>query len=199
MDSPGITVRPIVNMAGHHGFNEVFFNDVRIPRTNLIGELNNGWKNLSVALDLERSGIEWNANARRRLDDVLEFVRRDGQVAHSSDLRAELAQRAIEVEVGRLLCYQVAYLQSVGRTATYESSVAKIYNSELIQNVARTALKALGPFGALSGADQPLEVRPGHDMVDGYLLSVAATIGAGSNEIQRNIVAKALGLPLQPS
>jgi 3-oxocholest-4-en-26-oyl-CoA dehydrogenase alpha subunit len=197
MDSPGITIRPILNMAGHHGFNEVFFDQVRVSESHLIGERDQGWRNLSAALDLERSGIEWNANARRRLDDILEFVRNDRQIRRSPALRYELAQRVIEVETGRLMCYRVAYRQSQGKNLNYEASVAKIFNSELIQRVASTAMKALAAHGIVDGTYGELAVQPSHNILEGYLLSVACTIGAGSNEIQRNILARSLGLPRQ--
>ena len=75
MDTPGITIRPLVNMAGTHEFNEVFFEDVRVPATNLVGEENRGWYNVAVGLDFERSSIGATSNSRRMVDDLVTYLR----------------------------------------------------------------------------------------------------------------------------
>ena len=77
MDTPGVTVRPLINMADGHGFNEVFFEDVRIPQTNVVGEVNRGWYHLAVALDFERSGIGAFAGGRRTVEEITDV--RPGQ------------------------------------------------------------------------------------------------------------------------
>jgi alkylation response protein AidB-like acyl-CoA dehydrogenase len=199
MDTPGITVRPIINMAGQHDFNEVIFDDARIPASSLIGELNTGWRNISAALELERSGIEWVASARRALDHVIGYVRDNPQVsADNPQLRYELAQRVIEAEAGRLLCYRTALLHAQGKSPTYESSASKVYNSELTQRVAQTGMKAYGLYGnSVPGNPYaPFEGQLTHAVMAGYLWGVANTIGAGSSEIQRTIIAtRGLGLP----
>jgi 3-oxocholest-4-en-26-oyl-CoA dehydrogenase alpha subunit len=199
MDTPGITVRPIVNMAGQHDFNEVTFDNARIPRGSLVGELNSGWRNISAALELERSGIEWVASARRILDYVIGYVRDNPQVsADNPQLRYELAQRAIEAEAGRLLCYRTVLMHAQGKALSYESSASKVYNCELTQRVAQTGMKAFGLYGNSVPGNRyaPFSGQLTHAVMAGYIWGIANTIGAGSSEIQRTIIAtRGLGLP----
>src|SRR5262249_5105483 len=75
MNSPGITIRPLINMASQHGFNEVFFDNVRIPKANLVGQQNRGWYQVAVALDFERSGIGAYAGGRRTLEELTAFAK----------------------------------------------------------------------------------------------------------------------------
>ena len=113
MKSPGVEVRPIMNMAGTHEFNEVFFDDVQVPKTNLVGEQDRGWYVAVTLLDFERSGIEYAATSLRLLDDLTAFIKEsrgemEGWVA---DL---LTERYVEAEVARLMAYRVAWMQSQG-------------------------------------------------------------------------------------
>ncbi|MBL7499146.1 acyl-CoA dehydrogenase family protein [Frankia sp. CNm7] len=199
VDSPGLTVRPLINMAGQHAFNEVFFDGVRVPKANLIGEPGRGWYNIATALEFERSGIEWIAKARRRLDQIIAHVREHRDILENNpQLRFELADRAIEVEVGTLLCYRTIHLAIQGKAMTYEASASKVYNSELTQRVAQTGMKVFGPYAGLGRDDprSPLTGQLTHSIQSGYLWTFANTIGAGSSEIQRNIIAsRGLGLP----
>jgi len=205
MRSLGVTVRPLYNMAGVPGFNQVFFDNVVVPKKDLLGEENMGWYYATKTLDFERSSIGAAMAQRNLLEDILELVRsRKGPLGQVPEpVRWELADRAIETEVARLLCYRVVTLQAKGIVPNYEASTAKLYASELAQRVARTGLKALGLFGLLdrsrgAGADAaanrwaPLRGR----LMRNYLWSVAATIAGGTSEIQRNIIAiRGLGLP----
>src|SRR3712207_3273142 len=100
MDTPGITVRPLINIAGQHGFNEVFFDNVRIPKANLVGELNRGWYQVAVALDFERSGIQAFAGGRRTLEEIVAFARGNRRFwERNPQVRLAIADRAVEVEV----------------------------------------------------------------------------------------------------
>lgn len=205
MRSPGVTVRPLYNMAGVPGFNQVFFDNVVVPKKDLLGEENMGWYYATKTLDFERSSIGAAMAQQNLLEDILELVRhRKGPLGGVPEpVRWELAERAIETEVARLLCYRVVTLQAKGIVPNYEASTAKLYASELAQRVARTGLKTLGLFGLLdrhrgAGADAaanrwaPLRGR----LMRNYLWSVAATIAGGTSEIQRNIIAiRGLGLP----
>src|SRR5262249_20842322 len=113
MKSPGVTVRPLINMTGGHEFNEVFFDNVRIPKENLVGTENRGWYQLAVALDFERSSISGSAGAQRTLDDLLGFIRSEGPPLKDVK-RHELAERQIEISVGRNLSYRIAAMQQKG-------------------------------------------------------------------------------------
>src|SRR5438874_13797574 len=96
MDSPAISIRPLVNMAGQHGFNEVFFEDVRIPANYLVGQENQGWYQLAVALDFERSSIAGSAQARRWWEDLVPLSRETTGLARS---RPELPHRTSAVTI----------------------------------------------------------------------------------------------------
>ena len=196
MKSPGISVRPLINMAGTHGFNEVFFEDVRVPAKTLVGEENRGWYIVAENLDFERSGIERIAATAGLFRDLVDYVRthRDrGRGGPALAARLELADRAIEYEVGRMLAYRVAWLLSQGRVPNYEASMSKVYGSEWTQRLARTGVKIMTAFGM---ARTPEERALRAKIERAYLTTAAATIQGGTSEIQRNIIAtRGLGLP----
>lgn len=197
MKSPGVSVRPIENMAGGRDFNEVYFDDVRIPSGNLVGQEDRGWYTLAVALDFERSGVGYSAGARRTLEALVEYAKqteRNGEpLSRNPNVRRKLAQRFTETEIARWLAYKVAWMQSQDRIPNAEASMSKMYGTELTQRVARTGMEILGMAGQISQGSKwaPLE---GH-IQQLYLSSVSSTIAAGTSEIQRNIVAqRGLGL-----
>jgi alkylation response protein AidB-like acyl-CoA dehydrogenase len=195
MKSPGISVRPLINMAGTHGFNEVFFDNVRVPRRNLVGEENRGWYVVAENLDYERSGIERIAATAGLFHDIVSYVRRrtDAAGAQVEGARRALADRAIELEVGRMLAYRVAWLLSQGKIPNYEASMSKAYGSEWTQRLAGTGVKVMTAYGMARTAEE----RALRRKIEGaYLTTVAATIQGGTSEIQRNIIAtRGLGLP----
>jgi len=198
MRSPGVSVRPLVNMVGHHAFNQVFFDDVRVPATSVVGEIDRGWYVAMALLSFERSGVEQVGAARRLLDDIASAARetlRDGRPLTADPIvRHKLAERAVETQVARALAYRVAWLQSKGQVPAYESSASKVFGTELNQRIANTGMQVLGLHAQL-------EKGSGRAVLDGvlrsyYLYTVAPTIYAGSSEVQRNIIAdKGLGLP----
>jgi len=191
MDTPGITVRPLVNMAGTHEFNEIFFEDVRVPAANLVGEENRGWYNVAVGLDFERSSIGATSSARRTVDDLVDYLRtKRGQT--SRDLRHRLTEHAIGVQLLRNMAYYIASQQEkTGIAPTRESQMAKLFGAEMQQRIAVTALQIFGLDGQAS--------RPGslaEPQQYGLLRSVANTIEGGTSEIQRSVIAtRGLGLP----
>jgi alkylation response protein AidB-like acyl-CoA dehydrogenase len=193
MKSPGIEVRPLLNMAGAHEFNEVFFSDVHVPRTNLVGELNRGWYVGMATLDFERSAIGSSAAARRNLEDLVAVVSASGHPIDGVQ-RQELADRFIEAEVAHMLSLRVLSMQDRQLVPNHEASVVKVYSTELNQRTARTAIKLLGLHGQLGHGSvaAPAEGQWLHQ----YLRTVANSIEGGSSEIQRNIIAtRGLGLP----
>ncbi len=197
MKSPGVSIRPIENMAGGRDFNEVYFDDVRIPSGNLVGQEDRGWYTLAVALDFERSGVGYSAGARRTLEALVEYAKqteRNGEpLSRNPNVRRKLAQRFTETEIARWLAYKVAWMQSQDMIPNAEASMSKMYGTELTQRVARTGMEILGMAGQISQGSKwaPLE---GH-IQQLYLSSVSSTIAAGTSEIQRNIVAqRGLGL-----
>jgi alkylation response protein AidB-like acyl-CoA dehydrogenase len=198
MKSPGVTVRPIINMAGGHEFNQVLFDNVRVPRANVVGEEDRGWYVAVTLLDFERSGIDYSANARRLLDDVREYAtetKRNGQAVMDVPwVRSLMADRYIECEVARLIAYNVAYMQGQGLVPTREASMSKVFGSETLRRVTEAAMDVLGLYGTLGREEKwaPLRGR----VQEHWMLSFSGTIAAGTSEVQRNIIAgRGLGLP----
>lgn len=195
MDAPGVTVRPLINLAGEHGFNEVFFENVRIPKENLVGEINRGWYHVAVALDFERSGIQAFAGGRRTLEEIAGLAREQPALIEANpSARLALADRAVELEVGTLLAYRIPSMQSQGKIPNYEASMSKLFGSQLSQRIAATGMQLIGLLGLLGpeNARAPLAGR----LAQFYQTSVSATIAAGTSEIQRSIIAnRGLGLP----
>ncbi len=198
MKTPGIQVRPIVNMAGRHDFNQVIFDNVRVPARNLVGEENRGWYVAVTLLDFERSGIDYSANGRRLLDDTWLYAaetKRDGHVLTQVPwVRNLMADRYIECEVARLIAYNVAYMQGEGLVPNKEASMSKVFGSETVQRVTKTCMEVLGMYGFLNRQDKwaPLQGR----IQENWMMSFSGTIAAGTSEIQRNVIAsRGLGLP----
>jgi alkylation response protein AidB-like acyl-CoA dehydrogenase len=198
MKTPGITVRPLINILNHHSFNEVFFDDVRIPKDNLVGQENNGWYQLVIALDLERSSIGIAAAQQRIIEELVGYAketRRNGKpLANDPLLRNQLAEMAVENEILRMMCYRIAWMYSKGMHPSYESSMTMVFSSELMRRLANVGMHIMGHYGELDRDSKwaPLNAR----IMRMYLSSISIGVGGGSNEIQRNIIAmRGLGLP----
>ena len=199
MKSPGLTVRPLINMGWKHHFNETFFEDVRVPVKNRIGEENRGWYVGMTLLDFERSGIAGAIEYGRRQRRLRAFIAtEEGRAMRRPDfdaLRLELADRAIETQVLFNFAFRIVSIQSRGLVPNYEASVNKMYGSELHQRMARSHTKVFGLYANIWDTKSPyapLKAESTHDYVD----AVPHTIFSGSNEIQRNVIAtRGLGLP----
>jgi hypothetical protein len=195
MRTPGISVRPLVNMANDHSFNEVYMEDVRVPKTNLVGEQNRGWYHLAVALDFERSSIAGFAGSRRLVEKHVALAKeRPEWVQRNPQVRARLGERLTEIEVGTQLAYRIVHMQTTGVIPNHEASAAKLFSSELSQRIAATGMSLLGLHGQLTEDEQavPFEGAVGQS----YVRSVSATIAGGTSEVQRNVIAtRGLGLP----
>ncbi len=190
MKTPGVTVRPLVNMAGIHSFNEVFFDNVRIPKENMVGEENRGWYHAAATLDFERSSIAVFAGTRRFLDDLTEVLREKPRTDQTRHAVADLYTTTL---VGQMLSYSIASMQESGRVPNKEASAAKLLSSELRRDASIVASRSLGLAGQVH--EGPGEVRYGRYAKD-YLANVSATIAGGTSEIQRNVIAtRGLGLP----
>jgi alkylation response protein AidB-like acyl-CoA dehydrogenase len=198
MKTPGITVRPLTTMAGTQAFNEVFFEDVRVPARNMVGEENRGWYVGMTLTDYERSGIGNAVGVQRRLRELLAAARalprEDSLLARNVQLRAAFADRCIEAEVARLFSYRIVTMQARDLVPGYEASTAKLFLSELNQRIALVSLRLYGLAGNAFDPNRP-EAQSGR-IAREYLSSVSSTIAGGTSEIQRNIIAtRGLGLP----
>jgi alkylation response protein AidB-like acyl-CoA dehydrogenase len=200
MDTPGISLRPIVQMHDAAGFNETFFEDVRVPAKNMIGEENRGWYVSTTTLDFERSGIHRIAAAIPPYRRLLAHAQQPDsagagrRVVENPVARLALADTAMEIEVGRLLGYRVTWMQAQRLVPNMESSMSKMFGSETQQRLARRGINMLGLAGALRPGTPGAPL--GGEFCTYYMSSVSLTIAAGTSEIQRNIIAtRGLGLP----
>ncbi len=198
-NAPGFSTRPLINLAGTHYFNETFFEDLRVPAKNIVGEENRGWYVGAALLDFERSGIGNAALVRRGLDDLIAHVKTSSNGSAKSPehrvVRNLLAGLVVECEVGRYLSLRVASMQARGEVPNAESSMSKVYNSEVAHRVYNAGVKVLGLYGPLrpeSGKWARLNGAQGM----GYMTSLGGMIAGGTSEIQRNIIAQR-GLGLQ--
>ena len=196
MDLPGIEVRPIIEMTGDHMFNEVFFDDVRIPAENLVGEENRGWTLAKVTLSNERvslseGGALWGRGPTAM--DLLDLVRQRGGVGDRR-LRQRLADLYIEAELLRLIRLRTVTAAVQGRQPGPEASIRKAIADEHGQRIMGLAKDLAGSAGMLANAG-PLGTDDGFWHY-GFLFSPALTVGGGTAEVQRNIIAeRVLGLP----
>jgi alkylation response protein AidB-like acyl-CoA dehydrogenase len=199
MRTPGITVRPIIQMTGSAEFCETFFDGARVPRSNVIGKVNEGWQVTSTALSHERGTMAFHRHAMMRLEfdellDLARRLRRGGRpVADDPLLRQRLAQCHAELELLRWTLYRNLTLQLRGKPAGAEGSIVKLYWSELYQRINDLALEILGPASQI--ADGVLAEEGGRWQFR-FLKSRGDSIHSGTNEIQRNIIGeRLLGLP----
>jgi alkylation response protein AidB-like acyl-CoA dehydrogenase len=198
MKTPGVSVRRITQITGESEFCETFFENVRVPRANLLGEENRGWYLAASVLDVERSGIDRVVRGERTFNETVAFaheMRRDGQpLIAIPGVRTALADLKIGIDVGRLLCYRVAFMQHQGLIPNYEASMSKAFGSELCQRIANVGAHLMGLYGQLDRGSKRAP-RSGFVAYE-YLRTVSDTIMGGTSEIQRNIIAtRGLGLP----
>ena len=195
MRTPGIDVRPIVQITGASEFNEVFFSDVEVPASNLIGAPTQGWRIANTVLGYERGAntLSQYAGYRRKLGELVEAVRASTGPS-AAELRDRLARLAIEIEVLRLNSLRQLTALSRGETPGPESSIQKLYWSELDQRFWQFGVDLQGAFGQLV-ATSPRALDRGRWQF-GELNSKRFSIARGTSEIQRNIISeRVLGLP----
>ena len=198
MNTPGIEVHPIINIANEHAFNMVTFDNVRVPKKNLVGELNRGWYVGATLLDFERSGVDYSASSRRVVEELVDYckntTRNGGTLAEDPLVRRSLAELAVEVETSRLISYNVAWMQSNDIVPNKEASMGKVVGTELQQHVYSVGMKLMGLYGQLEGDSKYAKLQG--RIEKGYLINISATLASGTSEIQRNIIAtRGLGLP----
>jgi alkylation response protein AidB-like acyl-CoA dehydrogenase len=190
LNSPGITIHPIKNIVGEEHFNEVFFDEVTVPKQYLIGEKNRGWYQIARQLDYERSGPERILSNYPLFQDMIEYAK---EVGFSDEIKRKLAHLEVEFEAGRLLIYRVAWLLSNGSVPNYEAALSKFFGTDVEQRVANLCTQILGLYGQLMPNSKyaPLTGRAPFD----YLDAVSYTLRGGTSEILRGVVARrGLGL-----
>ncbi len=186
MRAPGIEVRPLRQMTGGATFNEVFFNDVRVPAANVVGEVNGGWRATMTTLDNERS-LRGGASD---FPQVLKLARACG-VTDDPVIRQRLARCYSQDQIIRYLGFRVQTALSK-RMSTPETSIIKLVYSQMATEIAGLTLAVEGLGGTLSGEDAP----EGGYWQRQFLSSPSLRIAAGSDEVQRNVLGeRVLGLP----
>jgi len=200
MKSPGVTVNPILNYYGRHHFNEVFFDNVRVPASNLVGEENKGWYYLMQSLAFERRSLAPTTYGSLKwvLEELAKYA---GQTEHEGRplsqnpvIRAKLADLAIDLEALKMFAFQLTWRISQGQIPTYESSRNKIMSDDLMRRVAIAGADILGIY---SQVDPDSEWAKLNGTIQGaYLGFPGQAIAAGTAEIEKNIIAQfRLGLP----
>jgi len=197
MDSPGITITPMWTLSGERT-NEVFYDNVRVPKSRLVGEQNKGFYYMLEAIDHERITVFYPEILEFTLNGLFEYVKEkrcDGKILAEDPLvRERLGQIAIEIEVAKVLTERAKWLVGNEMRVTYEPTMVKLVVSELAQRLANAGMEILGDYGPLDEDSKwvPLKGRIGWY----YRSCLIALIGAGTSEIDRNVLAmRGLGLP----
>jgi alkylation response protein AidB-like acyl-CoA dehydrogenase len=198
MKTPGISVRPLVQMTGDAGFNEVFLEDVVVPRANLVGPLHQGWQVANTTLGHERAMLGSSARTQQLMNELLRLARarRRGarRAADDPEVRQRLAALAARVEAMRLHALRLLTDTRRGRPPTVAALVTKLASTELNHDLARTALDVLGSAGPLSGA----AAAAGGLWPFEFMFTLGMIIGGGTSQIQKNIISeRGLGMPRQ--
>lgn len=196
MKSPGVEVRPLLNLLDEGWFNEVLFDNVRVPRDELVGGENRGWEVLTSALGVERITIYRAFVHTRMLWSLLRRARQEGDGERSWEdpsVRQRLAELATGFEVARLLLWRAIRLHERGEEFRAQAAMVKLFNTELAQRLYQAGMHIVGLRAAVLGGSAALwEGALPHS----YLSAVQDTIGAGTSEVQREIIAlRGLGLP----
>ena len=198
MKTPGITVRPLKTITGGAHFNEVFFDNVRFPKQNLVGEQNRGWYVGVATLAYERSIFSDTVPITQLLEALVRLAkatrRNGGSAWEDLAIRHEIADLRVRIAQIETLDRRIFETQLRGAVPGNEAPMAKVLNSETEQRLAGLAQRILGPYGPLTPGSA--HVRAGGNWAYQYLWCRATSIYSGTNEIQRNIIAeRGLGLP----
>jgi len=201
MQSEGITVNPIHSIDNYHSLNEVVFENVRVPADNLIGNENQGWTYAKALLAHERTSIAGVGDSRRSLKEIVQLARtqtnKNGRLIDDPNFQNRLSNIEIELMALEYMDLRVLASLSAGDTPGPEASLLKIKGTEIQQSVQELRMQTIGGYAAALKADQyqsELHAQ-GAESRRAYMYGRAATIYGGSNEVQRNVIAKAvLGL-----
>jgi alkylation response protein AidB-like acyl-CoA dehydrogenase len=198
MTTPGITINPIIGLDGGHSLNEVEFADVRVPAENLIGEQDKGWTYAKALLQHERTAIAEVSRSMGGLRRTIEFARAEGRLIDDPAFQRRVSDVEIELMALEYTELRVLAALSAGTAPGPESSLLKIKGTELQQRVQELAMEVSGYYqGVLPDADGA--IASGHEFGNAarisYMYGRASTVYGGSNEVQKNIISKAvLGL-----
>lgn len=199
MKSPGVEVRPIINMSGSHSFNQVTFDNVEVPVENLVGDVNDGWRVGMSVLNYERSGVDYVGWAQRAWDELADHFKTERSIdgsplSEDPHIRRRMAELDVQIDNARMLTYEVAWTQRQGEAPSDVASMSKLAATIANRDVLDFGLKSLGMYG-------PLEKGSEHSKLQGRFFKMrmfytSGEILAGTSEIQRSIIAwRGLELP----
>ena len=198
-DTPGITITPMycVGSAGAERTNEVFFDDVRVPRDRLVGEMNRGWYYMMEALDYERFTIISFTPTAKRFEELVEWVKEaefDGKrLVDDPVVRRKIAHMAVLIEIGKMLEFR-CICAAANSVPNVEASMNKAWGGIVWSELTDMAMDFMGPYGYLWRGSEYAPM--GGDMVDQYLMSGHARVAAAGVDVAKGIIAKRhLGLP----
>jgi alkylation response protein AidB-like acyl-CoA dehydrogenase len=204
MNQPGITVRPIITIDGEHEVNEVFFQDVRVPKENIVGEAGKGWTYAKFLLSHERSGIARVGQAKRELRRLKEIARAemvDGvPLIETKSFREKIAAVEIDLMALELTNLRMIAAEKSGQAPGAEANMLKIKGSEVQQTLTELMMEAVGPYALPFDPDalepgwngEPIGPEYAAPLAGTYFNYRKVSIYGGSNEIQRNILSKSL-------
>lgn len=195
LDSPGITVRPLRDIAGGQHFSEVFLHDVEVPVDQRVGEENQGWRIARTSLGHERTTMSLSSDVRYRriVDELIRFAR-ETDAFRDPCVRQDLARMVAAVRILAANAQNAVSAVLTGQDPGSASSTSRLFRAEFEQRLHELALRIAGP-AAMLGSHEPTAPEGGR-WTFGYLNTRASTIGAGTAEIQRNTIAEnVLGLP----
>jgi alkylation response protein AidB-like acyl-CoA dehydrogenase len=198
MKSPGITVRPLIQMTGDPGFNEVFFEDVRVPRKNLVGELNQGWLVANATLAHERNMLGSTTRTQQMFNGLLRLAQsrqRYGRPAADDPvIRQRLADLVIRVEQMKFHAFRQLTDSIKKRPPGIGASVNKLVSTELNHDIAALAMEVMGSYGSLARSSRRVIDR-GVWPIE-FMFTLGLIIGGGTSQIQKNIISeRGLGMP----
>jgi alkylation response protein AidB-like acyl-CoA dehydrogenase len=196
-NAPGIDIRPMMCMSGEQT-NEVYYEDVRVPASRRVGEENKGFYYVMEALGSERNQVFVPSRLRPILDIIISYAKgteyNGKPLAEDPVIRAEIAQLGMEIEVADMLASNSRWLELTEQKMTHEPELCKVFTSELQQRIANVGMDILGHFSQL---EEDTKYAPEKGRIEWHWLhSFVCTLGGGTSEIGRNIIAtRGLGLP----
>jgi alkylation response protein AidB-like acyl-CoA dehydrogenase len=190
LKTPGITINPIYTVGGRRT-NEIFYDQVMVPKENLVGDKNRGIYYIMEALDYER--ISTVAGLERDFQEILDYVKENGFIL-APRIREEIAEMAVEAESAGLLALRVAWMLDKGKVPNYEAAMLKMVVSEIEQDLINLAMQIFGPYGQIKEGSPWAPLDGKFEWL--YRDSLENLITRGTSEIMRNIIAqRGLGLP----
>lgn len=190
LQTPGITIRPLITMAGERT-NEVFYDNVRVPREALVGEKNRGFYYVMEALDFER--VYFVSHLIREFQDLVDYVKKSGRSGEVG-IRQKLGETAIDVEIARLFALRIVSMISHGKPPSFEAQMMKVIYAETENRLVNTAMQFFGQYGQLKEGARWAPLNGEFEFE--YRAAVRNLITRGTVEIMKNIIAqRGLGLP----